>query len=413
VAEKTILANIVNEIMADNPTDAYRRAMAAVTPRKLWQAQPGDCVVMLAPCSGAFRDYVSETIGLDVSQVEIVAPSAVTGAHALEVAEELGKSHRITARAELKPFVLDGPVLDFGRRTGVRILPYTRLPDETTLDALRLINTKDGFRTIAASLGLPVADGGYAPTGGDLADALTGFLSTRPAAIIKTNRASNGYGNIVIAADAEQTVADQVRAAVADQPHRACGWVYEEFLPFTAAPSVEMSVDDAGVSDFYTCDQRTVNNAWRGMVTPAEDAPYLDDLRKAAASIGGWLHSRGYRGIFDVDCGVYEGGYVVTEANVRRTGGTYLEELARLLFPGLSPLHWRADVRLGTSAIDFAQAARRLTAAGLSDPAADVRGVLTADTLQTDGKWRYLVAGRSAAAVAAAEETVENILGIE
>ena len=68
-AQRTILANLVSDIIADRPTDAYRLAMAAVTPRKLWQARPGDCVVMLAPCTPAFRDYVAEVSGLDVDQV--------------------------------------------------------------------------------------------------------------------------------------------------------------------------------------------------------------------------------------------------------------------------------------------------------------------------------------------------------
>ncbi|MEU9580379.1 hypothetical protein [Streptomyces chilikensis] len=409
---RTILANIVSDIMADRPTDAYRRAMAVVTPRKLWQARPGDCVVMLAPCSSAFRDYVAEVVGLDVDRVEIVAPSEIRGVHALEVAADLGALERITERPELKPFVLDGPVLEFGRRTGVRVLPYTRLPEDGTLDALRLINTKDGFRRIAAGLGLPVADGGHAETPAELASRTAEFLTDHPAAIIKTNRASNGYGNTVIRPDARRSIEQQVQDAVAGQPARDCGWVYEEFLPFTAAPSMEMEVGDRGVTDFYSCDQRTVNNAWTGMVTPAAAGPHDRELRSAAAAIGGWLHEQGYRGIFDVDCGVYDGGYVVTEANVRRTGGTYLEELARRLRPGDSPVHWRADVRQGTGGPDFADAVGKLAAAGLADPAADARAVLTADTVAVDGKWRYLVVGKDDASVAEVERHVEQILGI-
>ncbi|MFD8322304.1 preATP grasp domain-containing protein [Kitasatospora purpeofusca] len=409
---RTILANIVSEIMAEQPTDAYRRAMAAATPRKLWQARPGDCVVMLAPCTPAFRDYVAEVVGLDVDRVEIVAPPEVRGVHALEVAADLGATERIAERPELKPFVLDGPVLEFGRRTGVRVLPYTRLPEDSTLDALRLINTKDGFRRTAAGLGLPVADGGFAETAAELATALVDFLADRSAAIIKTNRGSNGFGNTVIRSNGPESVERQVLDAVAGQPARDCGWVYEEFLPFTATPSMELEIDDRGATDFYSCDQRTVNNAWTGMVTPAAEGPHHERLRGAAEAIGGWLHGQGYRGIYDVDCGVYDGGYVVTEANVRRTGGTYLEELARRLRPGDSPVHWRADVRIGPDGLDFAGAAAKLASAGLADPAADARAVLTADTRAVDGKWRYLVVGRDDGSVAEVERQLEQILGI-
>lgn len=409
---RTILANIVNEIMADVPTDAYRRAMAAVTPRKLWQAYPGDCVVMLAPCSSVFRDYVARTLDLDVEQVKIIAPAEVRGIHAIEVAHELGATKHIASRPELAPFVLDGPVLEFSRQTGVRILPYTSLPTTSTLEVLRLINTKDGFRKTAAALGLSVAHGGYAENLNELKNSLKRFLCDHPAAIIKTNRASNGYGNIVIHSGSANAIDEQVKNAIAGQPERDCGWVYEEYLPFISTPSVEMSIDDSSVSAFYSCDQRTVNNAWTGMVTPAEQGPFYPQLIKAATALGAWLHARGYRGIFDVDSGIFDDGFVVTEANVRRTGGTYLEELARRLRPGQSPVHWHADARPGTSRMDFAEAVRALQTAGVSDRSAEARAVLTADTFGIDGKWQYLVMGSSAGAVAAIEQTVKKILGI-
>ena len=409
---RTILANLVSEVMAEHPTDAYRRAMAAVTPRKLWQARPGDCVVALAPVGATFREYVNRIIGLDVDQVDVVAPSEVRGVHALDVASELGATDRIVERPELAPFVPDRPVLDFCGRAGLRVLPYRRFPEESVLTSIMEINTKNGFRAAAASLGLPIAEGGHANSPAELADALTPFLADHPAAIIKRNRGSNGFGNIVVRPQAGRPVAQLVHDALGGQPAPGFGWVYEEFLPFTSAPSLELEVDDEGVSEFYSCDQRTINNAWTGMVTPAAEGEYQQDLRKAAAAVGGWLFDRGYRGVYDVDCGVYDGGFVVTEANVRRTGGSYLEELARLLRPGTSPVHWRADARVGTGELDFATAVARLDDAGVTDPTADARAVLTADTLAIDGKRRYLVVGRDAAAVAAVEEQVTRELGI-
>jgi len=409
---RTIVANLVNEIMVDLPSDAYRKAMAIVTPRKLWQARPGDCVVMLAPCSSAFRDYVSATLDLDVGQIEIVAPPDVRGIHAIDVAQDLGATEQIASRSDMSPFVLDSKVLEFSRLVGVRILPYNTQPTAPTLDALRLINTKHGFREIAANLGLPVADGGYSKTVGELINDLKRFLRDHSAAIIKTNRASNGYGNVVIQAGNDDEIDQQVNHAILGQTRPDCGWVYEEYLPFVSTPSIEMSIDDTGASVFYSCDQRTVNNAWTGMVTPAEQGTSYPRLMEAGNALGGWLHAQGYRGIFDVDSGAYEGGFVVTEANVRRTGGTYLEELARKLYPGQSPTYWRADVRSGGYRMAFAEAASAMKAAGLSEPDADARAVLTADTFSMDGKWRYLVVGRSADAVAELEKATQKILGI-
>jgi len=109
---------------------------------------------------------------------------------------------------------------------------------------------------------------------------------------------------------------------------------------------------------------------------------------------------------------VYAGGYVVTEANVRVTGGTYLEKLARRLWPGESPVCWRSDGRRATSGPGFGEAVARLRAAGLDDPGGDVRAVLVTDSCDLDGKWRYLVAGRDPDLVADAERAVEELLGI-
>ncbi|MGK5544769.1 hypothetical protein ACSNOH_08560 [Streptomyces sp. URMC 127] len=409
---RTILSNLNSDTMADDPTDRYLRAMAVPTARMLWEAEPGDCVVMLAPCPPEFRDYVARTVALDVGAVDIVAPPDTATAHPLDVAAALGATGLLTRRPVLDPFALDRPVLDFARRTGMRLHPYTTHPDDAVLNLVRRVNTKSGIRETAASLGLPVADGGFAATRPELVRRLVAFLADRPAAIVKPDRSSTGFGNTVIEAGARESREARVGEAVAGLPGRGRGWVYEEFLPLTASPSMEMTVEDAGVAPYYSCDQRTVNNAWTGMVTPAAEGPHSAAMLEAATVLGRWLHAHGYRGIFDVDCGTYDGGYVITEANVRTTGGTYLEKLARRLRPGDGPVHWRADGRFSKDHLGFREAVRRVEAAGLGGTSADVRAVLTTDTRAVDGKWRYLVAGRDAGVVAEAERTVEEALGI-
>ncbi|MER6199282.1 hypothetical protein ABT234_18185 [Streptomyces sp. NPDC001586] len=411
---RTILSNLNSDTMVENPTARYLRAMAVPTPRMLWEAEPGDCVVMLAPCPASFREYVARTLDLDVDRVDIVAPPETALVHPLEMADALGVGAKLTARPVLDAFALDRQVLDFARRTGVRLHPYEALPDDEVLDTVRHINTKAGIRETVLSLGLPVAAGGFATTRAELTDRVVAFLADHPAAIVKANRSSTGFGNIVIEAGARHTREHRVTAALADETDRASGWIYEEFLPLTASPSYEMAAGEDGVTDYYSCDQRTVNNAWTGMVTPALDGPSSPAMRKAARVIGEWLHARGYRGIFDVDCGTYESGYIVTEANVRTTGGTYLEKLARRLRPAEAPVHWRADGRFGahTGGPDFAEAVRRLDAEGLGDPAGPVRAVLTTDTRDIDGKWRYLVVGNDADSVADAEKTMERVLEV-
>jgi hypothetical protein len=409
---RTLLANINSDTMAENPTDTYLRAMAVVTPRMLWEASPGDCVVTLAPFGTAFLDYVASVIDLPIDQVEIIAPPDISLAPVLETAAELDALDRVAARRRLEPFVLDHAVLDFARRTGVRLHPYSANPDDSTLEVVRFMNTKSGFREIAAGLGLPIANGGFAAAPAELEEALVSFLADRQAAIIKPNRSSTGFGNKVIPAGSTESVIRSVRAALADQPARTCGWVYEEFLPFHCTPSTEVLIGDSGITHFCSCDQRTVNNAWTGMVAPAAAGEHLQALQTASMTIGRWLHDEGYRGIFDLDGGVHDGGLVVTETNVRLTAGIYLEKLARRLRPYDSPVHWRADSRQSRASIGFLDAVRRLAAAGLDGRSADARAVLTVDTCDLDGRWRYLVVGRDPEVVTEAERAVEELLEV-
>lgn len=413
---RVLLANMINDVMIERPPINYLKSMAAVTPRKLWMAQPGDCLVTLAPCSRLFRKYVADMLELDFSEVEILAPPEIRLIHALDVVAELEALDRVIARDYLLPFVLDKPVQEFSQRTGMRILPYVETPNDAVLNTVSTINTKSGFRDIAKGLDLPIAEGGYAENSAALSKQLARFLVRRPAAIVKRNRASNGCGNVVVWAGDTESLEHQVGVFTVGLEELKCGWVYEEFLPFDAVPSMEMIIGDGGVEEFYSCDQRSVNNSWTGMVTPAKTTSILSDMWMAAAEIGRYLHNCGYRGIFDVDCGVMGSKYVVTEANVRRTGGTYLEELARRLLCVESgqAIPWRADAKQGRTDWDFDVAAREIDLAGLNNRGGSgARAVLTADTLAVDGKWRYLVFGDSSNDVAEAESLLCGVLGID
>jgi hypothetical protein len=409
---RTILGNLVNDVMIADAPPAYARAMASVSQRKVWLAGPGDCVVVIAPCTPVFRDYVAGISGVAPDEYDLIQPDRLFLGHALDLVRELGAVGRVAARPVLQPFALDRYVTEFAASTGMRIDGYQSLPGPETIAAVRAINTKSGFRDIAAGLGLPVAPGGFAATTGELADRLRDFLSSRSAAIVKMNRSSNGFATTVVRADLPESVTAQVAAIASQHGESPTGWVYEELLNFTAAPSLELTVGEDGPELFSTCDQRTTNNAWTGMTSPAAQA-VIDRTYPAALAIGRWLHHRGYRGVFDLDCCLLDRGYVVTEANVRRTGGTYLEELARTLRPGEDQVHWMADARLGTQSLTFEAAVGALERVGLADPKDSARVVLTADTVELDGKWRYLIVGADADRVRAAEDEVAEILELK
>lgn len=405
---RTLLANLINDVMTDAPVNGYVCSMAAVTPRKLWLANPGDCVVLLAPPSAAFRDHVEQITGMDTASIDIVAPDQLVPVHALDVVDSLGAADRVAATGLIEPFALDDRTVSFARSARIGVYPYTSAPHQKTLDAVYRINTKDGFRDIASSLGLPVAPGGWTDSATELARRLTALGAATERAIVKVSRSSNGSGTFVVDFTAAPSPTEQVERAVCDRPLPPGGWVFEQFLAFDAAPSVELVIDDTGVADFYTCWQRTRNNAWTGMITPADPAGPAD-LTAAARRIGEWLGAQGYRGYFDVDFGIVGESFVATEANVRRTGGTYLEALVRRLSGG-HHRPWRAEARRGEDGLDFARAVKLLQHAGLVDPKAEAHVVLTADTREVDGLWRYLVVGQTEQAVADVEDAAARIL---
>jgi len=412
---RTRLANPVNDVMAEAPSDGYLQTMAAVTPRKLWLAQPGDCVVLLAPPSAALREHVERVTGVDAASVDVVAPEVPTPIHACDLVEDLGARDRVADTGVVEPFVLDDRCVEFARTTGVSLYPYAEPPDRDTLDAVRRINTKRGFREIAAALGLRVAPGGSAATSEELARGLTDFLRDGGDAIVKVSRSSNGHGTFVVHTESEttkttETAAEQVSRVLGESPSPGCGWVYERFQSFTSAPSVELLVGEEGAEEFYTCWQRIRNNAWTGMTTPADPAaPHV--LAEAAGRVGAWLHAAGYRGYFDVDFGIEAGVEFATEANVRRTGGTYLEELVRRLHGGRH-LPWRASSSQGSNSLGFAEAVRRLDRAGLTNPAEPAHVLLTADTREADGLWRYLAIGESDKDAEQIESELAHVLGL-
>ncbi|WP_280483925.1 hypothetical protein [Nocardia farcinica] len=397
--------------MADGPTSRYKTIMAAVTSRKLWIAQAGDCIVTLAPVSKFFRQYVSGVIQLDLRDIDIVEPSDIVAVHAADLVSELNAEAVIASRFSLIPFVLDEKAGALAERCRLTVDMYREQPDPSTYDIVRTLNTKHGFRTIVEDLGMPVAVGGYAPTTSMLVSEVSALLQQCPAVIIKPNRSSNGFGNFVVRFGSNSDIRMQIEAATRNLSIGS-GWVFEEFLSFESVPSMELVVCDDRVSRSYSCDQRTHNNAWTGMITPAVKAADLEVLWQSAERLGEYLRQQGYRGVFDLDCGVTADGYVLSEANVRRTGGTYLHELAQRLRPEGSELCWAADARVGTSDIGFEDGVRVAETVNARFGDCDTFAVLTADTLKIDGKWRYLVVGPDADAVRQHESFLCSALGI-
>lgn len=421
---QVIFANIVNDLMIPVSPPAYAKALIGVSPRKIWLSQEGDVVVTPRPIDKPFKRYACTILGIDPDKVVTLSPEGEVLdplAHALR---RTGMVDRLRALIAERPgidllcFALDSPTLELVEDLGVALHGYHSLPNRALREMLYYLNTKSGFRKVAEALGLRIVPGTYCEGLDALASTVEQVLENTGEVIVKYDRSSNGYGHIVIRH--EEVVVRNLRdylaertAAFPEQPHI---FTVEALMPFVSVPSIEMVIDSAGARCLYPCDQRCPNGSFAGMVTPPLNlVPEVErELLRAGEMFCDYVHGLGFRGVCDVDAGVIaDGTLYVTETNLRRTGGTYLDTLVRRLIGDnyLETHVWWADARVGGIEPEFFTGWSAIKAAGLAfDPAAGKGIILTVDTLRIDGKWRYLIIAPTAGLAAEMEAKLEEVL---
>lgn len=334
---KTVhIGNVRNSLMIERFTAVHSTPLRNASARKVWLAREGDIVVTQRPVSADLKAHMRRVTGL--------AGDGVTFITAGDDLDDLaGEISRLAGGAELEiePYALERWVAALAHRVGGRIRGYDDAPSPGLIDLIYRLNTKSGFREAAGGLDIALPEGRAARGAERLEEACRGMLRQCPSVIVKLDRSSNGYGNLVLGqSDIAELPARLARHFAGFAGQGDC-YMVEEFLAFDALPSVEMTATGDGLRLDYICDQRVEPKA--GMATPpAGLAPHtLSALQDAGAVFGSWLRAEGYRGVFDVDGGMLAGGDMVfTETNTRRTAGSHLNDIARRLL-GPSFLHDR------------------------------------------------------------------------
>jgi len=406
---RVVFVNLVNELMIAKAPADYARRMAIVTPRELCTCFPGDVLVIPCPISDVFKNYCLELIGLDAGSVTIIAtpePYLSPLATYFTGQEQFArlKAALCGDGFTLDCFAPDLPTIDLANALGIPLLGYDSQVPASAMAIYYLLNTKAGFKQIAKELGLPVLDGRYCASPESVYElARSGSLRHKQYKI-KPNRGSNGFGHLTlgVAAHENNGLAEHVKQlfnGLADQPS---GFVLEPFVPFVDSPSVEIHISRSGPMLTYTCSMRVPGGSFSGMLTPPgqEHAKMREQLDAYGLKFGEYLHRNDVFGFCDVDAGVTENGEMfLTETNLRKTGGTYLDLLMRrLVADDYERTHsWLADSHPLQNQMSFAGVLDRLVSEGLAYDASRKRGVvLTADTLQWDRRVRYLCIGHSA-----------------
>jgi hypothetical protein len=420
LAPQVIFANTCNRLMIEALVAEHSGGLSRAGPRKLWLARPGDLLVTLGTVSPAMRRHAAELLGHDEAAIEVLElPPAVPALLAERVAADPLALARLRARADgptvLSPYALDQPTWAMARTLGLRLASYESTCEQQLVSLVASLNRKSKFRELAATLDLPVVPGSYCPDDPALLDACDRLLRQHESVLVKLDRSSNGYGQLRL----QQADRDRLPTRIAThaqqfaaQPRRT---VVEVWLELRSAPSVELRVDDTGVSVLYDCDQVARGPGSAAMVTPSRTL-----TPRARATMLAWgtrlgehLHAAGYRGVFDLDLAwTTDEQLYVSEANVRRTAGTHLHELVqRLRGSGSAQTCWLGDARPGEAPISFAEGLRALEHERLAYRHEQGHGVLlTTDGVEHDGRWRYLIVGNSPDHVDALEARLAGVL---
>lgn len=326
-ARRLLLGNVYNGLMIDGFHDAHAAPLINGSPRKLWLARTGDIVASTRRFDPDFVKYVARMTGVAEQAVERVVFAPDWAGSAPPLAPLLDG-----ARPVVQPYALDRAAAAVAQRHDLAIEGYEGLPSDRLIEAIERLNTKSGFREAANRLGIPVPPGGSCAGRDALVELAESLRAQHGRIIVKFDRSSNGFGNLVVSEDDGPGLAALLDAHLERFDALPPRFTVEAFLTFVSLPSIELVVGDDGLAFSYICDQRSGPRGGMATPHPGLGAEQVAQLHVAGTAFGRYLAGIGYRGTFDVDGGCTpQGEIVLTEANVRRTAGTHLHEIARRL----------------------------------------------------------------------------------
>ncbi|MBR8343540.1 peptide ligase PGM1-related protein [Burkholderia ambifaria] len=416
---KIIFANFVNKVMTEVPGQAHVRALTAPASRKIWYAEAGDMIVLPAPPNDEFLEYAAGLINVGRDSVQFIVPDGGLDEY---LADRIFRDRVALAALEafvavhpgirVDVFAQDEPTIDLFRTLQAKIEEYESIPNAGIAAVISRVNTKSGFKDFAAGIGIRYIKGRLAFGMREVTEAVTEMFHDTGPVVVKIDRGSNGFGHWVVTDSARIPEGAPHLLQFYEQSDR---YVVEPQLKFVATPSIEYFVGSDGPRYTRTIDMRCINNAWRGQTSPQKlSSTVRDQLEKWGVSAADYLYRKGYRGPFDIDCGLTEDGTLyATEINCRHTGSTNIAYLLnRLTGRDSDDLFWLSDNPVIESPLTFADVLGLVKDHGLAWSASKQVGVIfTANTVSFDKKWRYLVVGHDFEDMLARERSLLEILG--
>lgn len=236
-------------------------------------------------------------------------------------------------------------LVNFLRKKGLSF-QTPEMPIESNLWTASFFDSKAGFRQTAYSLGKAIPsmpEGFICHSQEEIIGWAKYFAKKDSGFVLKTNRGLAGSGMAII--KKEDFEGKNVNNLVKNILKKELYWkkelvVVEKFIEpdwevCGGAPNVEMKIDGQTIECSYTCGMRiSPKGVFQGLELGLRAVPQLirRTLFKTGKRFGQFLAECGYQGFFEIDWVYSKSGKVYPlEANLRRTGGTHVFELAQRL----------------------------------------------------------------------------------
>ncbi|MDQ5951667.1 MAG: hypothetical protein QG639_948 [Patescibacteria group bacterium] len=223
-------------------------------------------------------------------------------------------------------------------------------PLSGTEEIVDYYGSKSGIRETVTALSAQsklgskwIADGEIAHTKEQAIQLATTMYRERGGVVIKTNKAHSGAGVVIIP---PKSITEDISEHFKQLFNQEEYWskfpiIVEEFLAVDASvgggnPNCEYRIDDSGNLELlFICGMRiTAEGVFKGVEINNHvfDEAITNRLIHYGESLGEVYKKAGYRGYFDVDC-MYtkDQQLLITESNVRKTGGTHVYHTGTLL----------------------------------------------------------------------------------
>ncbi len=357
---KLIIANVDNEHQVkdiSHYTVEENSEILLCNFRMLWLAKPGDTVVLPASPPAEILEYWALLNGCDhganaltilVPPLKDIVSSAFLRQERLLHAEFVEQCRLTLSNmkadehpTEVLAYYPDNYCAEFAEKIGVEV------PDGFYQQGgATMFNQKTIFRKIAAGLDLSIPEGRVCDNSEDLKRAILDFMSSGKDFIIKMDRHSGGFGNVIVHGPHSSykkhgssrhlnytsvEAGEALACSLAEQSDDSS--VIEEYLPADTILYSEYFIEGPGHFHHVNDGTMDMEPLWVGFEIPGQyeldkRIEFLDNSARIVSAAS----SLGHRGFVNVDGLVAGSRCVINEINARCGGCTHIVQIARALF---------------------------------------------------------------------------------